>query len=1183
MKFRSFFILVLISVCLNLLGQTKEYIFKPELESLKSTLRKASLRSNETKDAVLIKLPDDSGQEIDFYAWESPVISEEMAKSYPDFKTYFISSVKNSSIAGRIFVSRFGVEGMFDQNGRQVKIEPVANETSGLHKIFKYESDNNLTCGSTDLRFRPNKKDDRALTFSNGSIRRTYDIAIATTGEFFISSAFGNNSLVSANAAITNIINLNNVRYNIEMAIHFTIANSPAIYQDTLTDPFTPWGSNLTTQANTSISNVFNANSYDIGHVLHATSSGGSGVAGLGVVCIDGSKARGWSGGSNQNTLAIAIMIHEIGHMFGSHHTFNGNQGFCGSPGQHSSNTAFEIGSGTTIMSYAGLCNSQNIQSTQDNYFHSKSLEIFLNHVTTNVCHTASATGNNPPSVNANPCSGTYIIPKLTPFSMEGSVVDTDPGQTITYVWEQIDEDGIDTLTKGFIGTQAGNSNIAPLFRSYPPSTTGYKRTFPNINTIISNANVTTFEPLPNIARNLNFRLTARDNNTMNGGIGSDDISISVSGTSGPLTVTSPNTNVNWSTGTQTITWDVNNTNTLFANVDILLSIDGGFSFPYSLTNNTPNDGTEVVTIPSVPNTSTARIKVRYAPNACFEIFDMSNVNFTITSSCLTKSSIICPASSISFPYGNINLSLNLENIYDSLIVNNISGSITSSQPTVNRGIANSEGSLTCTIVGTRKVLLYDFTVPTSGSYTFNLISSSVFTAMSIFSGFNQNSPCTSLSFLGSNAWATGGGGASSYSSFSVNLTECTKYTLAVYSNATNNFSIAVSSPIKLISLAPTSPYNAFTYIAVNTSDNVIKAENPLSNFTTLPASSYNVFGVNFHNVLNPSTWIGQTLSSLIGSGQCLVVSSNFKPVNVTCPTINLPNINITESSGLLNNDGTICNGAQVTLAASGGGTYLWSNNATTSSISVNPFVTTLYTVTVTNSAGCSATTTTTITVNSNPSGSISVTESSGTANNDGIICSGASVVLTASGGNSYLWSTGANTASIVVSPTLTTTYTVTPTNANGCTATTSSLISVNGTIVDNSENTGLGTLRDIFNCVPAAATITYQSGVGSELTSPLIINKNVTIQGNGLSTTTLDFNMSSGICLTVQAGTTLTFKDITINMAGGTNGPVIENFGNLVLDNVRVISNASIGNPAVRNNSSGNVSLLNQTIIKQP
>lgn len=217
------------------------------------------------------------------------------------------------------------------------------------------------------------------------------------------------------------------------------------------------------------------------------------------------------------------------------------------------------------------------------------------------------------------------------------------------------------------------------------------------------------------------------------------------------------------------------------------------------------------------------------------------------------------------------------------------------------------------------------------------------------------------------------------------------------------------------------------------------------------------------------------------------------------------------------------------------------------------------------------------------PSGSISVTESSGIANNDGIICSGASATLTASGGNSYLWSIGANTASIVVSPTLTTTYTVTPTNANGCTATTSSLISVNGTIVDNSENTGLGTLRDIFNCVPAAATITYQSGVGSELTSPLIIDKNVTIQGNGLSTTTLDFNMSSGICLTVQAGTTLTFKDITINMAGGTNGPVIENFGNLVLDNVRVISNASIGNPAVRNNSSGNVSLLNQTIIKQP
>jgi hypothetical protein len=669
---------------MSLVAQSDEYLFTPELESLKSALKNASLRSGEIKDAVLIKLPDNNGNEIEFHAWESPVISDEMARAYPDFKTYFISGVQDKNVAGRIFVSRFGVEGMFDQNGKQVKIEPVEMSNSVDHKSFKLESFTGLTCQNND-RIVPKSFGRSITSFSNGSTRRTYDMAIVTTGEFFISSNFGNNNLTTANAAVVNIINLNNVRYNIEMAIQFNIAGMPLIYQDTLNDPFTPWSGISTTQGANAINASFNINNYDIGHVLHATAGGGSGVAGVGVSCnntfssgVGPWKARGWSSGVNQNTLAIGIMIHELGHMLGSPHTFNGIAGNCGSGGQISQNTAFEIGSGTTIMSYAGICEGDNIQSNQDNYFHSKSLELFISYLSSVGCQSSTVTGNTPPSVNSNPCAGTYTIPKLTPFSIQGSATDPDAGQNLTYTWEQIDEDGANSPTQGFKGTQAGNSAIAPLFRSYPPSASGFKRTFPTLTSILNNANVNTFEPLPNVARTLNFRLTARDNNPSNGGIASGDLSVTVSGIAGPLSVTIPNTSVSWSPGSQTVTWDVNNTNTLFANIDILLSIDGGNSFPYILATSTPNDGSQTVTLPSVPNTTTARIKVRYAPNACFEIFDISDVNFTISSSCGATSNYVCPTNSLNLPYGDTGFNLNLDSFFVlQNTITNISGTIT--------------------------------------------------------------------------------------------------------------------------------------------------------------------------------------------------------------------------------------------------------------------------------------------------------------------------------------------------------------------------------------------------------------------------------------------------------------------------------------------------------------------------
>lgn len=133
--------------------------------------------------------------------------------------------------------------------------------------------------------------------------------------------------------------------------------------------------------------------------------------------------------------------------------------------------------------------------------------------------------------------------------------------------------------------------------------------------------------------------------------------------------------------------------------------------------------------------------------------------------------------------------------------------------------------------------------------------------------------------------------------------------------------------------------------------------------------------------------------------------------------------------------DTLICVGQSTTLTASGGGTYSWSApGSTTASITVSPAVTTVYTVTVTGANGCTSTKSQQVIVS--PPNVAAISGNLG-------LCQGASTTLTATGGTIFAWSTGAITASITVSPASNTTYTVTVTNAIGCSDTESANVTV--------------------------------------------------------------------------------------------------------------------------------------------
>ncbi|HEY6563235.1 MAG TPA: hypothetical protein VIY86_01955, partial [Pirellulaceae bacterium] len=214
-----------------------------------------------------------------------------------------------------------------------------------------------------------------------------------------------------------------------------------------------------------------------------------------------------------------------------------------------------------------------------------------------------------------------YTIPALTPFRLTGSATDAN-GDALTYNWEQRSLGAAQALS-------APDNGASPIFRSWT-SNTSPTRYFPRLSNLVNNT-LPLGEKYPAVARSMPFRLTVRDNRAGGGGVNTDDMVVTVVATGAAFAVTSPNVgSVVWTAGTmETVTWNVSGTsggsvNT--PNVNILLSTDGGFTYPTSLATNVPNDGSHPITVPSV-DTTTARIMVEGAGNV---FFDISNANFRI-------------------------------------------------------------------------------------------------------------------------------------------------------------------------------------------------------------------------------------------------------------------------------------------------------------------------------------------------------------------------------------------------------------------------------------------------------------------------------------------------------------------------------------------------------------------------
>lgn len=641
-------------------------LFDADLTGMKAYILSA-LQVNPKK--IVLSLPNAYGIIEEFELSEASNFEPALQAKYSEIRSFSGRGITDKNAIIKLSISPQGIQTMLFRDGKEEEyIEPYTDDKL-TYAVFKsqraagqlpwncYTQDQQLSTALnqmvTDLPITINR--------SGGNLK-ILRLALSCNGEY--ANYFGatpttadreQRVLSAFNATLTRC----NGIFEKDLAIHLRLipTTTSVIYYDPATDPYSTTLSLWNSQLQTTLTNVIGDANYDIGHMFGST--GGGGNAGcIGCVCNAGkgsgitSPADGIPQGDNFD---IDYVAHEIGHQLGANHTF--------SMSSEGTGVNKEVGSGITIMSYAGIT-SQDVAPHSIDIFHQASIAQIQANIETKTCGTTlNITANNTAPVVAPLIN--YTIPRSTPFALTGSATDAE-GDLLTFCWEQNDN----TTTIGTASVASPTKTTGPNWISFRPSTSP-TRYFPQLSTILAGG-VTTgplpggdaganIEALSSVARTLNFRLTVRDNASFNsspttpevGQTSFADAVITVAST-GPFSVTVPNTNVTWAGGsTQTITWAVGSSNIApvnCANVKISLSTDGGQTFPVVLAASTPNDGSEALVIPNNLST-TARIKIEAIGNI---FFDISNSNFSITApalcgdpTALTTTSITANAASI--------------------------------------------------------------------------------------------------------------------------------------------------------------------------------------------------------------------------------------------------------------------------------------------------------------------------------------------------------------------------------------------------------------------------------------------------------------------------------------------------------------------------------------------------------
>ncbi len=597
-----------------------------DLAAFHAELKGAPAEFSRAKSKARVRLPLPDGTSAEYRVWDV-----DQLPNHPEIGSYRVESAFGS---GRIAVSPYGMSAVIQGPEGYFVIDAVDVE-GGLYQVADFasymsqtmEETGPLGCGyeatgvadlvgiaKEDL--SPNLVGagagfERKLVGNEARELRQYDLIMTCTGEFASRNGGTVESVLSAfNTAVTTI----NAILEPQVGVRMNLIEAPGlVYLDGATDAFSnpTDGAGLLPQ----VLGAFEANSvgpesYDLGHLFTSGCSDGIGGIVSGAACTPG-KTRGVtcvSGGVVG--AALRIMAHEIAHQFAVSHTWNSCPG---SENQRASETAFEPGGGTTLMSYSGACSDQNI-GAGDAYYHVASLEQFIQYTRetgARDCATVIETDNRTPEVTLEYVDG-FTIPISTPFKLEGSATDAN-GDELLYNWEQFDLGPVANIQQ-----PQGN---APLFRSVEPTPGGNVRYFPRLDRTVNGISFPT-EVLPTYTRDLTFRLTAHDYNDEAGGVDWQTVSFHADAAAGPFLVSTPE--ADWKVGDyQEVNWQVAGTDQAPVNcrrVNILLSNDAGASFNFPLAENVPNTGSAFVTVPPEALGVDTRILIEAADNVFFNV-----------------------------------------------------------------------------------------------------------------------------------------------------------------------------------------------------------------------------------------------------------------------------------------------------------------------------------------------------------------------------------------------------------------------------------------------------------------------------------------------------------------------------------------------------------------------------------
>lgn len=598
--------------------------FKKQLPTSSSSKDLYSPRVSET----IVHFPTSENDFEQFKVKEHSVLSKVLSSKYPQIKSYKGTSVNNPLIQIYFSIDPKGFHGLIKDkaNGKVTYINPSKDQSNTYYLIGKEGfKTKEFSCSvqQNDKGYSLNTNEEGLMMRPvDDSTLRTYRLALACSAEYaafhiqeanLSPTATDQDKKAAVLAAMNTTITRVNSIYENDLAIHLEIIenNDILIFLDPETDGLTNADSEIiiNSEIQPLIDSAIGTANYDIGHVFTRTSAGGDGIAQLRSVCTP-NKARGVTGfySPEGDAFDIDFVAHEMGHQFGATHTFNNS---CNA--NRTEATAVEPGSGSTVMSYAGIC-PDNIQGNSDAYFHAISIsQIWDNIIYGNSdCAMEASISNQAPVIST---LSNYTIPARTAFVLDGIASDVD-GDVLTYSWEQQDNEVA-------VQPPSAESKVGPLFRSRPPMASS-KRYFPSKEALLTNNLSPTWEVIPEVSREINFSLLVRDNNPEGGQIARSNLVVTTEDTGEAFEVTSQNTAETLRGGeVYTINWNVAQTNELPIQadfVDIYLILDSDLETPIVLKDNAKNDGDARIVIPGDISSTNARIMVKASNNVFFAI-----------------------------------------------------------------------------------------------------------------------------------------------------------------------------------------------------------------------------------------------------------------------------------------------------------------------------------------------------------------------------------------------------------------------------------------------------------------------------------------------------------------------------------------------------------------------------------